>query len=76
MISVAATVSCSALAAALAAQFAGALDLVDRLFDIERFRQIFERAAVIGRYRAVEIGVRGHDDDRQIRVVLLDLFEQ
>jgi hypothetical protein len=34
--------------------------------EIERFWQVFERAASIGRDRTVQIGVGGHYDDRQV----------
>ena len=46
------------------------------LIDVERLRQVFERAALVGRHRAVEIGVRGHDDHRQARPLGADLLEQ
>ena len=46
---------------------------VDRLVDVERLGQIFERAALERRDRAVEIRVRGHDDDRQLGMALLDV---
>ncbi|MNC44482.1 hypothetical protein D3C75_933880 [compost metagenome] len=43
----------------------GALDQGNRFVDIERLGQVFEGAALIGRDSAVQIGVSGHDDDRQ-----------
>ncbi len=36
------------------------------LIDIKGFRQILKGAALVGRYRAVEIRVSGHDDDGQV----------
>ena len=39
---------------------------VHGLIDIERLRQIFECAALIGRHGAVQIRMRRHDDDGQI----------
>jgi len=46
------------------------------LIDVERFRQIFEGAALEGRHRRIEVGIGGHDDDRQVGVILLDLAQQ
>ena len=48
----------------------------DRLIDVEGLRQVFEGAALKCCNRAVEIGVGGHDDDRQLRMALLDLVQQ
>ena len=47
-----------------------------RLVDIERFGQIFKRAALKRGDRAVQIGVSGHDDDRKRRITLLNLAQQ
>ena len=49
---------------------------LDRLIDVERLRQVFERAALVGRHGAVEIGVRGHDDHRQARTLGADLLQE
>ena len=54
-------------AAALRWRAARAHEL-DGLVDVERLRQVFERAALVGGHRAVEVRVRGHHDDRQRRV--------
>ncbi|MCY1350908.1 hypothetical protein D9M69_371540 [compost metagenome] len=54
----------------------GALDQGDRLVDVERLGQVFEGAALVGRHRAVQVGMRGHDDHRQARVHLADLRQQ
>ena len=48
----------------------GAPHRIDSRVDVEGLGQIFERAALIGRNGAVEVGIRGHDDDRQVRVRL------
>ena len=52
------------------------LDLGHGLFDIEGLRKIFERATIIGRDGAVEIRVRGHDDDRYTGVAVTQVFQQ
>ena len=44
-----------------------------RVVDVERLRQVFERAALERGDRAVEVRVRGHDDDRHLRMALLHL---
>ena len=49
---------------------------VHGLIDVEGLRQIFERAALISRDRAVEIGVRGHHDDGQFRLAVANLGQQ
>jgi hypothetical protein len=51
----------------------GAPDQLERLIDVEGLRQVFEGAALKRRDGAFEIGVGGHDDDRQRREALLDL---
>ncbi len=51
-------------------------DQGDRLIDVERLRQIFERAAFVGGYRASEVGMRRHDDDRQRGPGIADLLQQ
>ena len=54
----------------------GAAHQIDRLIDVERLRQIFERAALIRGDGAVEIGMRGHDDDRQLGLAVANLGQQ
>ena len=54
----------------------GAADQVDRLGHVEGLGQVVEGAALEGADGAVEIGVRRHDDDRQVAVLGLDLLEQ
>ena len=56
-------------AARVALGFAPALveraaDELHRLVDVERLRQVLERAALERGDRAVEVGIRGHHDDR------------
>ena len=46
------------------------------MIDVEGLRQVFERAALEGRYRAVEVRIRGHDDDRDLRMPLLHFGQQ
>jgi len=46
------------------------------LIDIERLGQIFERAALICRDGAVQIGVRCHHDYRQLGLAITNLGEQ
>ena len=53
-----------------------AADQLHRLRHVERLRQVFEGAALEGADRAVEVGIRRHDDHRQARMALLDLREQ
>ena len=55
---------------------ARAADQRERVVDVERLRQVLERAALERRHRAVEVRVRGHDDHRHVRIALLDLVEQ
>ncbi|MCY1356779.1 hypothetical protein D9M69_432400 [compost metagenome] len=47
----------------------GALDQGNRFINVERLGQVLEGAALIGRDSAVQIGVRGHDDHWQPRVL-------
>ena len=53
-----------------------ALDHGNRIIDIEGLRQIFECTASVARHCSVEIGVRGHDDDRHSRAFALHALEQ
>ena len=46
------------------------------MIHIEGFWQVLKGAALKGGHGAVEVGVSGHDDDRQARVFGLDLVEQ
>jgi hypothetical protein len=48
----------------------------DRVVDVERLGQVLERAALERLHGAVEVRVRGHHDDRDVRKALLDLGEQ
>ena len=54
----------------------GALDQRYRLINIEGFRQIVERPLLISADGGVEIGVRRHNNDRQHRMTLFNLFQQ
>lgn len=54
----------------------GALDQRDRLVHIEWLGQVLECTALVRRNGAVQVGVGGHDDDRQARVLLTDLCQQ
>ena len=45
-----------------------ARDELDRLVDVERLRQILERAALVSRYGAVEIRVRRDHDDGDVGI--------
>ncbi|MCY1446551.1 hypothetical protein D9M71_631290 [compost metagenome] len=54
----------------------GALDQRDGFVDVERLGQVFEGAALVGGHRAVQVGMRGHDDHRQARVQFADLCQQ
>src|SRR6185369_170489 len=54
----------------------GATNEVDRLRDVEGLGQVVERAALERAHRAVEVRVRGHDDDRQVAMLRLDRVEQ
>ena len=47
-----------------------------RLIQIERFRQVVERAVTIGGGGRRDIGERAHDDDRKARLVQRNAFEQ
>ena len=53
----------------------GALDQRHGVVDVERLGQVLEGAALVGSHRAIQVGVRGHDDHRQARVLLADLRE-
>ena len=55
------------------ALFQRATDQRHGVVDIEGLGQVFEGAALEGRHRTFQIGVGGHDDDRQIRKAFLDL---
>ena len=54
----------------------GAAHEVHRLVDVEGLGQVLERAALIGGDRRIQIGVRGHDDDRQAGPRHLNVLEQ
>ncbi|MCY1516120.1 hypothetical protein D9M68_507340 [compost metagenome] len=54
----------------------GAADEFHSARQVEGLGQVLEGAALEGRDRAVEVGERGHDDDRQAGVLGLDLVEQ
>ena len=58
------------------ALFDRAPDQFDRMVDVERLGQILECAALERGDRALEIGIRGHDDDRQVRIALLRLLQE
>ena len=51
-------------------------DELDRGIDVKRFRQVFEGATLKRRDRALQVGVRGHDDDGDLRQACLDLLQQ
>ena len=53
----------------------GPLDQRHRLVHVERLGQVFERAALVGRHRRVQVGMGGHDDHRQIGVLALQDLE-
>ena len=53
-----------------------ASDQLHRLGHVEGLGQVLEGAALESADRAVEVGVGGHDDDRQPGVALLDLGQQ
>ena len=53
-----------------------AANQLDRLVDVERLREIFERAALERRDGTVEIGERRHDDDGQARQPLVHRLQQ
>jgi hypothetical protein len=54
----------------------GALDQRHRLVHVERLGQVIERPALKGGNGAVQVGERGHDDDRQAGVAFLQLAQQ
>jgi hypothetical protein len=56
--------------------FDGAAREPHRLVHVERLGQVLEGAAAVGGDRALEIGVRGHDDDRDLRRPGADGLEQ
>ncbi len=60
----------------LHALFHCAADEFHRVIDVERLGQILVGAALKRADRAFEIGIRRHDDDRQVRVVLLRFLQQ
>jgi hypothetical protein len=47
-----------------------------RVVDVEGLGQVFERAPLKRRNRGLQVGVRGHDDDRQSRMLFLDRRKQ
>ena len=51
-------------------------DQFERLIDVEGLGQVFEGTALEGGDRAVEVGIRGHDDHRQRREAFLDPLQQ
>ncbi|MDR8732335.1 hypothetical protein FEQ05_05728 [Burkholderia pseudomultivorans] len=53
-----------------------AANQLDGLVDVERLREIFERAALERRDGAVEIGERRHDDDGQARQAFVHRLQQ
>ena len=53
-----------------------AADQLHRLGHVEGLGQVLEGAALEGAHRAVQVGVGGHDDDRQAGVALLHRAEQ
>jgi len=54
----------------------GAPDEFHGLGQVEGFGQVFEGSALEGRDGTVQVGVRGHDDDGQARLLGADLLEQ
>ena len=54
----------------------GAADELHRPRQVEGLRKVFEGAALKRRDGAIKVGEGGHDDDRQSRVLGLDLVEQ
>jgi hypothetical protein len=46
------------------------------MIDVEGLRQILERAALVGRDRVAEVGVRSHDDHGQLRSRTADLAHE
>ena len=53
-----------------------AADKRQRVVDVERLRQILERAALKRGDRTVQVRVRGHDDHRHLRIALLHLVQE
>ena len=51
-----------------------ALNQRHRFVDIKRFGQVIKRPLLIGAHCGIQIGVRGHYDDRKHRVALFDLL--
>ncbi len=51
-------------------------DDADQFVEIKRFRQVFERAALVGRDGVLEIRVRGDNNDRQLGVFILQALEE
>ena len=56
--------------------FNRAANQLHRLGQVEGLGQVFKRAPLEGRHRAVQVGVRRHDDHGQPRLQLTHLFEQ
>ena len=54
----------------------GAAHQIHRLVDVEGLGQVFERAALIGGDRRVQIRMRGHHDDRQAGPRHLNFLQQ
>ncbi len=54
----------------------GATHLVDGVVEIERLGEVFEGPAMERGDSAVEIRVRGHDNDRQVRIAGRNLLQQ
>ena len=48
----------------------------DCLVDVKRFGQVFEGAALVGVDCGVEVRVGRHDDDGQVGLAAMDLFQQ
>ncbi len=54
----------------------GATDQFERLINVERLGQVFERAALEGRNGAFQVRVGGHDDHRHRRMTRLHFLQQ
>ncbi len=54
----------------------GSLNQRHRLVDIERFRQVIKCSLLVGADGRIEIGVRGHNDDREHGMPLFNLLQQ
>ncbi len=54
----------------------GALDQCDRVIHIERLGKVFEGTGLVAGYGALQIRVRGHDDDRHVWVNVHNLGQQ